>query len=212
MLPTAPRTVSNACIADEVKAVSNRCYAKPVLLVPASACVRSKQRPKYNSVAALRILCSAKFLCACPAARPQIPAYLLFAETAIHDETERCEAYLLPQTRRPLLARVEGALLKAHSATILEKGLQLHSLPLVRSAACARFLHVKHAAEFCDVAREASRVPYPCAVSRALMEMCRGMGAGVGGRQASERCYASSESMTYAASIRCLGVSASSRP
>ncbi|KDD72575.1 cullin, partial [Helicosporidium sp. ATCC 50920] len=56
-------------------------------------------------------------------AQLEVPAYLLAVEQRLHEEGARCDAYLEPATRRPLLAVVEHCLLERHLSQILDLGL-----------------------------------------------------------------------------------------
>lgn len=51
-----------------------------------------------------------------------VPEYLLYAERRLREEGQRCERYLAPNTRRPLIAIVETELLEGHMARCVLRG------------------------------------------------------------------------------------------
>ena len=67
--------------------------------------------------------------CPCPVYQKQqqsvpscIPTWDPCAQRRLAEEYERCQHYLDPATRKPLIAAVEAQLLERHIGAILEKG------------------------------------------------------------------------------------------
>jgi hypothetical protein len=54
----------------------------------------------------------------------EVPAYLALAAARLDSEAERCEAYLLPTTRRPLLATAERQLVAIHAESLITRGFE----------------------------------------------------------------------------------------
>lgn len=52
----------------------------------------------------------------------EVPAYLMHCERRLDEEYGRCDAYLEPRARKPLIAAVERRLLEAHVAALLDRG------------------------------------------------------------------------------------------
>lgn len=54
----------------------------------------------------------------------QVPSYLLYVERRLEEEGDRVQQYLDPQTRKPLVAKLDAQLLEAHAQTIIDKGFE----------------------------------------------------------------------------------------